>query len=59
MRGRQLLDEIAAKLRDAHAERLQGVVLYGSEARGEARTDVILEAVRRAHPEVFGELPAG
>lgn len=34
-----ILAAIAARLRRAHGERLKGVVLYGSEARGEARPD--------------------
>ncbi len=35
----QLLRRIKAALRTAHGERLRGVVLYGSEARGEATGD--------------------
>jgi len=39
MTQKQLLHEIKTRLRGAHGERLRGVVLYGSEARGEAGTD--------------------
>lgn len=35
----ELLSEIKARLQRAFGERLQGVVLYGSEARGEAHPD--------------------
>ncbi len=35
----QLLDRIKASLRAAHGARLRGLVLYGSEARGEAGQD--------------------
>ncbi len=34
-----ILARIKSKLQDAFKERLAGVVLYGSEARGEARPD--------------------
>ncbi|MFB3894560.1 MAG: nucleotidyltransferase family protein [Phycisphaerae bacterium] len=34
-----LLHEIKASLEQAHGRRLRGVVLYGSEARGQARSD--------------------
>ncbi len=36
MEREELLKRAKAALRDAFGERLQGVVLYGSEARGEA-----------------------
>ena len=39
MRRQQLLRQIKARLTDAHGDRLRGVVLYGSEARGDARAD--------------------
>ncbi|MGB2821516.1 MAG: nucleotidyltransferase domain-containing protein [Phycisphaerae bacterium] len=39
MTREQLLREIRARLREAHGERLRGVVLYGSEARGDAQPD--------------------
>ncbi len=39
MHGRELLDAIKHRLKKAHGPRLRGVVLYGSEARREARTD--------------------
>jgi len=35
----ELLKRIKAPLAEAFGERLKGVVLYGSEARGEARAD--------------------
>jgi len=35
----ELLKRIKNRLRDAHWDRLQGIVLYGSEARGEAGED--------------------
>jgi len=35
----QLLSEIKRRLQEAFGERLRGVVLYGSEARGDARED--------------------
>ena len=36
---RELLQEIKARLEEAHGSRLAGVLLYGSEARGDAATD--------------------
>ena len=35
----ELLNEIKKRLEEAHGSRLRGVVLYGSEARGEAGQD--------------------
>ncbi len=35
----QLLAALKTRLRKAHGKRLQGIVLYGSEVRGEARPD--------------------
>lgn len=35
----ELLDLITAQLKSAHGDRLRGVVLYGSESRGQARPD--------------------
>ncbi len=35
----RLLEEIKARLAAVHSERLRGVVLYGSEARGDAKPD--------------------
>jgi len=35
----QILEEIRRRLEDAHGVRLRGVVLYGSEARGESSAD--------------------
>ncbi len=39
MHRSELLDEIKSRLQEAFGERLRGVVLYGSEARGDARED--------------------
>lgn len=39
MTREELLNDIKARLQRAHGERLQGVILYGSEARGEATED--------------------
>jgi len=38
-----LLGEIKRRLADAFGDRLEGVVLFGSEARGEAREDSDLD----------------
>ncbi len=35
----ELLDRIKRNLEDLYSDRLKGVVLYGSEARGESRPD--------------------
>jgi uncharacterized protein len=39
MVSRELLTEIKERLQAAFGDRLRGVVLYGSEARGDARED--------------------
>ena len=39
MTREQLLQEIKARLHGVHGNRLRGVVLYGSEARGDADAD--------------------
>jgi predicted nucleotidyltransferase len=39
MTRQELLAEIRARLEKAHGKRLRGIVLYGSEARGEAGPD--------------------
>lgn len=39
MEQRELLHQIRARLQEAFGQRLRGIVLYGSEARGEARDD--------------------
>ena len=39
MTREELVDEIGSRLREVHGERLKGVVLYGSEARGDAEPD--------------------
>jgi len=35
----ELLSEIKNRLSQAHGQRLRGVIMYGSEARGQARPD--------------------
>jgi len=35
----QLLNQIKSRLQDTYGERLHGMVLYGSEARGNAESD--------------------
>ncbi len=39
MAENELLAQIKSRLQQAHGDRLKGVVLYGSEARGEATPD--------------------
>ncbi len=39
MSRRELAEEIRSRLELVHGARLKGVVLYGSEARGDARPD--------------------
>jgi len=39
MTREELLHRVQELLRDAYGDRLQGVILYGSEARGEAEED--------------------
>ena len=39
MDHQKLLQEIKASLSEAYGERLSGIVLYGSEARGEGKKD--------------------
>jgi len=39
MTTEELLQQIKTRLQSAHGDRLRGVVLYGSEARGESRPD--------------------
>ena len=39
MTREELLHRIKALLQEAYGDRLQGVILYGSEARGEAEPD--------------------
>lgn len=39
MTNREILKEIKARLDAVHGRRLRGVVLYGSQARGEAGAD--------------------
>ena len=39
MEAKSLLGEVKGRLERAYGTRLQGVILYGSEARGDARPD--------------------
>jgi len=39
MTTEQILQQIKARLQSAHGDRLRGVVLYGSQARGDAQPD--------------------
>ena len=39
MRREEILAQIKSRLSEAYGDRLRGVVLYGSEARGTARPD--------------------
>lgn len=39
MRRDELMREIRTRLVRAHGKRLRGIILYGSEARGESRPD--------------------
>ena len=39
MRHEEIFQEIKLRLQTAHGQRLRGVVLYGSEARGDAEPD--------------------
>jgi len=39
MNREELLNRIKDRLQDAYGDRLQGVILYGSEARGDAEPD--------------------
>lgn len=51
----ELLTEIKARLQAAHDSRLRGVVLYGSEARGEAGPDSDIDVlVLLAEPVDYG-----
>jgi len=51
----ELLAEVKRRLTAAHGDRLRGVVLYGSEARGQAREDSDIDLlVLLADPIVYG-----
>jgi predicted nucleotidyltransferase len=51
----ELLNEIKARLMEAHGARLRGVVLYGSEARGQADKDSDVDVlVLLADPVDYG-----
>jgi uncharacterized protein len=47
-----LLSEIRKRLLEAHGRRLLGVVLYGSEARGEARPDSDIDVLVLLEPPI-------
>ena len=46
------LSEVKSRLRQAHGERLRGVILYGSEARGEAKPDSDIDLLVLLDPPV-------
>lgn len=64
MTREKMLREIKARLAAAHGERLRGVVLYGSEARGTAEPDsdidvlVLLEGTVNFGPDLETNLEA-
>ena len=39
MTGKEILKEIKSRLKGVYGERLRGVILYGSQARGDASPD--------------------
>ena len=52
----ELLKRIRSALEDAFSERLEGVILYGSEARGEAEPDSDIDLLVLLRPMLsFGE----
>ena len=52
----RLLERVKTSLRDTFGERLQGVVLYGSEARGQAASDSDIDVlVLLLGPVVLGQ----
>ena len=56
MTTEELLQQIKAHLQSAHGDRLRGVVLYGSEARGNAEPDSDIDVlVLLAAPFDYGE----
>ncbi len=56
MQRDELLARIKSALEDAFGERLQGVILYGSEARGEAEPDSDIDLLVLLCPMVsFGK----
>ena len=54
----KLLNQIKDRLRDAHGERLQGIILYGSEARGDAEpdSDIDLMVLLRGPIELWNDI---
>jgi len=60
MTREEILSEIKTRLEQAHGERLQGVILYGSEARGEAApdSDIDLMVLLKGPIEVWDDIRA-
>ena len=58
MNKEELLNQIKDRLRDVHGERLQGIILYGSEARGEAEpdSDIDLMVLLRGPIELWNDI---
>ena len=56
MERNELLKRIRSALEDAFGERLEGVILYGSEARGEAEPDSDIDLLVLLRPMIsFGK----
>jgi predicted nucleotidyltransferase len=57
MDRRELLADIKRRLVAAHGRRLRGVVLYGSEVRGEARPDSDLDVLVLLGADPIADFP--